>query len=113
MPSPIDDIKGAQEALLDYALYHYHVAPPGQFQDGSDVKSAEEYAAIERIPVVEAAARMGQKDVYSGAGGHAVASGVGTVVEGSKRPLKRRMRRLIGYRDCECEDGKTCEECRE
>lgn len=67
---------------------------PTHAYDGTEVKSAEQVAAILGIPVTEAVVRMERKDVYSGEATHAVGVGVGTRVDDcGVIPRKKRRRK--------------------
>lgn len=111
--------KGVAEvrnALLAYAVKNYRVEKPEYQFDGTEVKTAEQYAVAAGVPVAEARARMGQKDVWGGAGATNVPVGVGTVPASRKKRRKRslmgRARRLAGYKDCDCPPGQhTKDEC--
>lgn len=74
--------KALLDALVQEAIRREHLEIPQWRFDGEEVKTAEEAAALLRIPVSEARARLEQKDIYTSLGAHASVRGVGTVVQG-------------------------------
>lgn len=81
--------------LVQAAVAAEELEIPKHTYVGTEVKTAEEAAAILGIPVLEAHARMEAaglevKDVYEGAGSHVVTQGVGTVLERANALAYRR-----------------------
>lgn len=85
------------DRLLDYLVKACPMELPDTHFDGTPITDVKEVAAVMNIPVWEAAARMGQKDVFTGMAGMQMVNGLSGGRPSRRDPVVERAKRVSTF----------------